>query len=84
MAHQHAGDLVDALGGDDLALRRVIEDRGVVALELQHEDVQVALDNRVDVATLVSQGGVCLLDAPLLIVDKGMRVAVERVVRQQA
>lgn len=84
MAHQHAGDLVDALGGDDLALWRIIQHRGVVALELQHEDVKIALDNRVDVATLVSQGGIGLHDAPLLVVDKGVRVAVERVMRQQA
>ena len=56
----------------------------MVALELQHEDVKIALDNRVDVATLVSQGGIGLHNAPLLVVDKGMRVAVERVMRQQA
>ena len=34
VAHQHAGHTVDAVGGDDLARRRIILDRGTVALEL--------------------------------------------------
>ena len=39
VAHQHAGHAIDAVSGDDLARRRIVLDRGTVALELQHQHI---------------------------------------------
>ena len=84
VAHQHAGNAIDAVGSDDLARRRIILDRGTVALELQHQHVQVTFEHRMDLAARILQLGIGLDNAKLLLVDKGVGIAVEHIVRQQA
>ena len=83
-AHEGSGDLIDARVGDQLAHGWVVGDGGAIALELEHEDVKVALDDRVHLAARAGEVAVNLLNAPLLGVHKGVRVAVEHVVREQA
>ena len=84
VAHQHAGHAIDAIGGDDLARRRIILDRGAVALELQHQHVQVAFEHSVDLTARSLELGGGLENAKLLLVDKGVGIAVEHIVRKQA
>ena len=83
-AHERSGDLVDARITGDLAHGRELGDGGAVAFELQHEQVEVALDHGVHLATGAGEVGVGLLDAPLLRVDEEVRVAVEHVVGEHA
>ncbi|VWM25099.1 Uncharacterised protein [Collinsella intestinalis] len=83
-AHERSGDLVDARIAGDLAHGREFGDSGAVAFELQHEQVEVAFDHGVHLAAGAGEVGVGLLDAPLLRVDEGVRVAVEHVVGEHA
>ena len=83
IAHQYAGNAIDAVGGDDLARRRIVLDRGAIAFELQHQYIQVAFEYGMDLAARILQIEIGLHDAKLLLVDKGVRIAVEHVVRQQ-
>ena len=84
VAHQHTGHAIDAVGGDDLARRRIVLDRGTVALELQHQHVQVAFEHGVYLAARSLELGIGIYNAKLLLVDKGVGIAVEHIVRQQA
>ena len=84
VAHQHAGHAIDAVGGDDLARRRIVLDRGPVALELQHKHVQVAFEHGMNLTARSLELGIGLDNAKLLLVDKGVGIAVEHIVRQQA
>ena len=84
VAHQHAGNAIDAVGGNDLARRRIILDRCPIALELQHQHVQVAFEHGVDLAARSLELGVGINNAKLLLVDKGVGIAIEHIVRQQA
>ena len=84
VAHQHAGHTIDAVGGDDLARRRIILDRCPIALELQHQHVQVAFEHGMNLAARSLELGIGLDNAKLLLVDKGMGIAIEHIVRKQA
>ena len=84
VAHQHTGHAIDAVGGDDLARRRIILDRSTVALELQHQHVQVTFEHGVNLAARSLELGGGVHNAKLLLVDKGVGIAVEHIVRQQA
>ena len=53
IAHQHTGNAIDAIGGNDLARRRIILDRCPIALELQHQYIQVALDHGMDLTARI-------------------------------
>ena len=53
IAHQHAGHAIDAIGGDDLARRRVIVNRSAIAFKLQHQHIQVALDHGMDLTARI-------------------------------
>ena len=53
IAHQHAGNAIDTVGGDDLARRRVIVDRSAIAFKLQHQYIQVALDPGMDLTARI-------------------------------
>lgn len=68
----------------NLARRRIVVDRGAIALDLQHQYVQVALEHRMDLAARILQLGIGLDNAKLPLVDKGAGITVEHVVRQQA
>ena len=84
VAHQHAGNAIDAVGGDDLARRRIILDRCPIALELQHQHVQVAFEHGMNLTARSLELGIGLDNAKLLLVDKGVGIAIEHIVRQQA
>ena len=80
IAHQHTGHAIDAVGGDNLARRRIVLDRGTVALELQHQHVQVAFEHGVNLAARSLELGGGIYNAKLLLVDKGVGIAVEHIV----
>ena len=84
IAHQHTGNAIDAVGSDDLARRRIILDRSPIALELQHQHVQVAFEHGMNLTARSLELGIGLDNAKLLLVDKGMGIAIEHIVRQQA
>ena len=84
MAHQRAAHFIDALAGNKLAHRRIVRRRGAVALELKHQDIQVALDHRMHLTGCRRQIGIGIEHAELLLVHKRMSVAIEYIVREKS